>query len=97
MVSEPQFAFYEKVCVQSDDGSRLIGYVMGRCQDDELSWHYAVQIVGSPTCCMYRENELKSTGEIGCREDFYDGSSIRVTVNEEGEGNPATDQEGNLE
>jgi hypothetical protein len=92
MDNTAKFQFYEKVLLPSTEGSVATGFVMGRCQDDNRRWHYSVHVVGTATSCMYCEDDLVSTGEVGSREDFYDGSSIRVTVNGRGEGALATDK-----
>ncbi len=93
MLGEPKFTFYEKVRIQTGNYSQLIGSVMGRSQDDDHNWHYSVQIEGKVSSCMFRESELESIGVVGSREDFYDGSSLRVVVNDRGEGNPVDDAE----
>ncbi len=66
-----------------------------RCEDDEHNWHDSVHIEGETTSAMYHESELESTGEVGSREDFYDGDSLRVRFNGNGEGHFAEDTENN--
>ena len=89
MANKPMFSFYERVHVRTNDGSLLTGSIMGRCENDDQKWHYSVKLDGKPTSSMFPEDELESTGVIDSREDFYDGSSVRVIVDEGGEGNPA--------
>lgn len=95
MKNTPKFSFYERVRIAAGNRTPLVGFVMGRCEDDEHNWHYSVQLEGKTTNTMFRESELESTGEVGSREDFYDGNSLRVRVNDSGEGHFAEDTENN--
>ncbi len=83
--SKPAFAFYDVVEVIG--GRRNIaslvgrrGAVLGMAQSDDGQWSYAVQMLDDGDGWTIPEAELKATGEAMCREDFYDGSSIKVEV-----------------
>jgi hypothetical protein len=88
----PRFQFYEEVRVQTSDPLKshvngALGAVVGRTEtEDNTSWYYAVDLHQiSEGWCFY-ENELESTGRIFNREDYYDGTSIRVQVDQQGLG-----------
>jgi hypothetical protein len=94
----PRFDFYEVVQVASEAGPKIslkgqTGAVLGRAQsDDGMSWTYAVRIDSTGICWSFDEDELLPTGLKRKREDFYDGSSIRVIVDEKGRGHTAREQ-----
>ena len=90
----PRFDFYEIVQLNSDEIGRKArlngetGVVLGRAlSDDGLSWSYAVHVDSTGICWSFNEDELRPTGCHAKKEDFYDGTSIRVIVNEKGRGN----------
>jgi hypothetical protein len=90
-VVQPQFEFYEKVRVDSLAKESVqvhgeLGVVLGRVQNDDGLWYYTVHIYATDACWCFFEHELVSTGEVAKREEFFDGSSIRVHVDEHGEG-----------
>ena len=87
----PQFDFYEQVTIVGPRaathklrGQR--GYVLGRAADEHGRWSYAILVESQEKTWQFAEKELRSTGHFGRREDFYDGSSIRVRVNSDGAG-----------
>lgn len=86
--SAPRFEFYEKVRVVCADNSlnREVGAVLGRSQDEKGGWHYAVAFCSEDKCVMFAEEDLAATGEFTERQEFYDGSSLRVFVDEHGRG-----------
>jgi Immunity protein 31 len=90
--SNPRYEFYEVVQVISQDESKAklngqTGAVLGRAQaDDGKSWSYAVAIDSTEIVWSFDEDELLPTGLVRKREDYYDGSSVRVIVDEEGRG-----------
>jgi hypothetical protein len=88
-----KFDFFEEVRVRNAEPPQehLIGYVgvvLGRtATDDESTWYYGVTIpVDSQTVSCFFESQLESTGRKYRREDFYDGTSVRVRVDEHGAG-----------
>ncbi|ETX06705.1 Imm31 family immunity protein [Candidatus Entotheonella palauensis] len=87
-----KFQFYEVVKVVSakpelSEISGLTGVIMGMSENEDGHFGYAVSIfdVDEGWCAM--EEDLISMGTYMRREDFYDGSSVRVRVDPEtGEG-----------
>jgi hypothetical protein len=80
-----KFDFYEKVRCISDEPAMLHlagkkAAVLGRAQNDDGLWSYAIHVYGEPHCYTCAEYELESTGEFARREDFYSGESIRVSL-----------------
>ena len=88
---KPRFQFYEIVRVASSDpelteihGER--GAILGVSENDNGTFGYAVFIYRDEICWDLAEGELEATGEFSRREEFYDGTSIRVRVDEQGRG-----------
>ena len=84
MSDEPQFDFYEKVRVTSGNSelaeiNGMLSAVLGRAQNDDGSWGYAIHVYDRPTTYSVAESDLTSTGEHAQRSDFYSGDSIRVS------------------
>lgn len=84
MSAEAKFAFYEMVrCISGDPAkANIVGKlaaVLGRAQNDDGLWSYAIHVYGEPNCYSVFESELEGTGEFARREDFYPGVSIRVS------------------
>jgi len=82
MTSSP-FAFNEVVVVQfSRPELREIagkrGVILGMAEDAG-QWSYSVSVESSGICWSVGASDIKSTGEVRRREEFYDGSSIRVS------------------
>jgi hypothetical protein len=93
----PRFAFFEKVRLDSPAATKAavqgqIGAVLGRAQGDDGTWHYAVHIYATGICWSCSEHELSPTGEHADRADFYDGTSVRVRVDETGRGSRVSDE-----
>jgi hypothetical protein len=93
----PQYEFYEKVRVASQacDKAKVnaqTGAVLGRVQTEDGTWYYTVYIYSTKTSWCFFEHELSPTGEKASREDFYDGSSVRVTVDEQGRGSIVSEE-----
>ncbi len=90
-MTEPKFQFYEYVRVVSDDpalaevnGER--GAILGRSEDEDGGFGYAVLIGRDGICWSVDEADLQATGEFGTRADFYDDEPVRVHVDESGRG-----------
>lgn len=95
--TNPRYEFYEKVRVTSQAGDKVkvngqIGAVLGRVQMADRNWYYTVHIYSTDTSWCFFEHELSPTGEQASREDFYDGSSVRVKVDEQGRGSIVSDE-----
>lgn len=81
-----KFDFYEVVSV--GDSSALPsqlwgeeGVVLGRSQNQEGGWEYAVQIFAdNDECWQLEETVLNTTGRKMKRSDLYNGDSIRIIV-----------------
>jgi hypothetical protein len=88
----PQFDFFEKVRIVTSGSAKAalngeIGTVLGRTlADDAASWFYGISVESDGKVWSFSENELTSTGEFSSQEDFFDGSSLRVRVDENGRG-----------
>jgi hypothetical protein len=101
-MSQPKFTFYEKVRVCTSDPKKFhlngeIGVILGMAEtEDENSWYYVLAIRSEKYCRCFYEHELEPTGEYAKREDFYDGTSIRVQVDERGRGSIMKPDETNV-
>lgn len=87
----PKFQFYGKVRVASNNPELAeiggeIGAILGIAENDDGSFGYAVFIYRDEICLNIAEDDLEATGEFDRRETFYDDSSIRVRVDELGQG-----------
>ena len=98
----PKFGFYEMVKVQTPDPKKShlngeIGAVLGRTdtEDHPDPYLYGVSIDSLGRVWAFFESELEPTGQWARREDYYDGSSVRVQVDERGRGTvvPTEDKE----
>jgi len=87
----PKFDFYQEVLVISASPEKSgqigrIGVILGRTEtEDQCSWYYAVQFAGDDGWCFF-ECELEATGRAFSKEDFFDGSTVRVRVDDCGRG-----------
>jgi hypothetical protein len=77
------FAFYEEVTVKSgraglEEIAGESGAVLG-ASGDGGSWSYAVLIYSKGITWSVGEEDIVSTGRIRTREEFYDGTVIRVS------------------
>jgi hypothetical protein len=91
----PRFDFYEVVQVISEEAklNGQAGTILGRTQtDDGKSWSYSVCLDSTRTCSTFSEDGLMATGLKKKKEDFYNGPSIRVIVDEQGRGRTAPQQ-----
>jgi hypothetical protein len=92
MNKDSQFDFYEVVYIATQrpslrDVQGCRGAILGKSQSDEGDWSYAVHIFDANECWNIVEVDLTSAGEKLTREDFYDGSSARVKIDQRsGEG-----------
>jgi len=88
----PQFQFYEHVRVTTPVSGKAHlggenGVVLGRTETEgKDGWLYAVALNATRETWSFFENELQSLGKTSNREDLYDGSSVRVSVDEHGRG-----------
>ena len=86
MAEQPKYKFYEKVLVTSNEAtlqdiSGETGAVLGISQSSGGEWGYAVHIYRDKEVWDIMEEHLEPTGEMDCRETFYDGASMRVSNN----------------
>lgn len=87
------YKFYEVVKVVSNNSalSEINDHeaaVLGMVENDNGKWCYSVHLLDSGESWDVMENDLKSTGRMMLREDFYDGDSVTVGVDPlTGEGN----------
>ena len=75
MVSKAKFDFYERViitkCTHEDrDCVGITGNIIGKAEE-EGKWSYAVQLVDEETTRFFAEGEMKSTGIVDSRDQFY--------------------------
>ena len=94
---QPPFDFYEhaRILATQTGNSHLngrCGIVVGRTRTAAGdSWYYAVDLDGESGVWCFYEQELEATGQRYTREDLYDGSTIRVKVDEQGRGHVSTE------
>jgi hypothetical protein len=78
--------FFAEVKIHSNDAALseldgAIGVVLGRSQNEETgAWGYAVYIEGHDDVWDVPSEALQPTGRMRSREDFYDGTSLKVRV-----------------
>ena len=82
MKSSP-FAFYEEVTVKPGRAglgeiAGELGAVLGSSEDGG-SWNYSVLIYSKGITWSVGEEDIVSSGRIRTREEFYDGTVIRVS------------------
>ena len=84
----PSFEFYEVVRIEPRSGADTeleqmrgrIGAVLDKqSEDGEQPTGYAVSIDGLDECWCFAPEDLVATGRRRRREDYHDGSSIRVS------------------
>jgi hypothetical protein len=85
MSADTAFDFYEVVTISSIDpqlqdivGNE--GVVLGRAESSDGSWTYAIKVSNVKEVWMVPHDALGATGRKLSREDFYDGSSLKVSV-----------------
>jgi hypothetical protein len=88
-MADPRFTFYEIVRVRNTPKNRscriagLEGAIMGITPPDEIEegqeLAYSVFIDAVDSSWALNESELEPTGRKARREDFHDGTSIRVS------------------
>lgn len=83
-MAEPKFAFYEKVRVQTAnpniaDLNGMLAAVLGRAQNDDETWGYAIHVYERSTTYSVAESELVTTSEHAKRGDFYAGAPTPVS------------------
>lgn len=89
-MADPIFDFYEEVRIKSLDQAKShlngqIGVILGRTPRNDASSHsYGVALNNGKEAWCFFEDELESTGRIFRREDFYDGTVVKVHVDEHG-------------
>jgi hypothetical protein len=91
-VKESPFQFYEIVRIREglpgmQKYGGLEGAILGMAQEADGSWGYAVSLYSDGFTYDVTDREIESTGRMDRRESFYDGTSVRVSVDSEtGEG-----------
>lgn len=80
-----EYAFYEVVRVVSTSPDKqkirgLEGAILGKSKNDKGEWGYAVYIYELSECWDLMHDELEDTGKMDQRENFYDGTRVKVTV-----------------
>ena len=89
---DARFDLYEHVRISSPESSHSdlagrYGVVLGRTETSEGdSWYYTIIVDGEAEAWCLFEWELEATGRQFARGDFYDGSSLRVKVDESSKG-----------
>jgi len=84
--------FFEVVTVCTDRPALagvngLEGAILGMAEEDDGSWSYGVYLLDKEEVWDFMADEVKPAGRKMKREDFYDGTSVTVTVDPEtGEG-----------
>ena len=87
-----KFEFFEVVRIEATpaDFEHLqgkTGPILGKAEGDDGRWIYSVYLEDDGGAFSMNEDDLSSTGRFVKREDIYDGTSIRVSVDPEtGEG-----------
>jgi hypothetical protein len=86
-MDKSKFDFYEEVKITStlpskQEVSGEVSAVLGKAQNDNGDWSYAVWVYRDSICWSMDEHELESTGEFDKEETFYSGNSVRVRVDE---------------
>ncbi len=87
-----KFDFYEKVIINSENpnlkkiNGELCAVIGKVFWTEKNKWLYSIHLYNSDEGWDVSEEDLVSTGEFDKRESFYSGESIRVKVNEKGEG-----------
>ncbi len=89
-MAESKFDFYENVKVVTKDPSleKINGrksVILGKTLTEDGEWYYAIGISGENGWCAM-EYDLISLGTFSNKEEFYSGESVKVHVNEDGEG-----------
>ncbi len=87
-----KFDFNEIVTVVPNMGKKSHlsdkrGYIVGKAENENHTWSYAVSLFDIENVWSFKEQELKSTGEFFKDSNQVKYGSIRVTVNDKGEGN----------
>jgi hypothetical protein len=91
-VNEARFQYYEIVRIREglpgkQELGGLEGAILGMSQEANGSWGYAVSLYSDGYTYHVTDCEIEPTGRMDRRESFYDGTSVRVSVDlETGEG-----------
>jgi len=88
-VSRPELEYFEVVRVEPRSDARpelealrgRVGAVLGISAEEGEPRAYAVCLDGMDGTWMIQASDLSSTGEVRQRQDYYDGTSLRVSVN----------------
>ena len=86
-MDEPRYALYEIVRLRDTAGNRSKGVagqegaVLGISRPEEGAAEpgYAVWLDEVGRCCWFEQRDVERTGRATRHEDFYDGTSIRVS------------------
>lgn len=84
MPESAKFDFYEMVRIfpaepRESEINGELGAIVGRAQDDDGIWSYAVYIYRDKECWSVDEADIHSTGEFDSPDSFKSGTSIRVS------------------
>ncbi|WP_194777290.1 Imm31 family immunity protein [Pararhodonellum marinum] len=89
----PPFDFYEIVVIKSNVLTRkhkisgMRSCILGKASDNYENWFYTVWLFENEKSWDLPSTCLEKTGDFMKREDFYDGTIIKVKVDpESGEG-----------
>jgi hypothetical protein len=69
--------------VKCDDYPDLVGgagYVLGMGDETSAPFSYGVLLDATDRVCCFHEEELRGTGEIAPRSQFYDDSAAPIRV-----------------
>lgn len=85
---DAKFQFYEivRVAVAPENHAHVYdmeGAILGRAQDDNGAWTYAVHLYDLGSVWNFKEEMLQPTGRMDKRETFYSGEHIKVIVDPE--------------
>ena len=79
-----KLSFYERVVVvQCDDDPAYIGmsgHVLGMGDEPEAEASYGVLLEATERVVCFNHDELRSTGEIAPRSQFYDDNATPIRV-----------------
>ena len=77
------FDFFEVVTVTRSQGPNLRGAratILGRSRSEDAAEFYAIRFDRGDEVFMVASEDLQATGQRRRRDEFYDGSSIGVSV-----------------
>jgi hypothetical protein len=79
-----KLSFYERVVVaQCEDDAAFVGkagHVLGVGEEGGQPVSYGVLLEGSSQVICFAEDELRGTGEIADRNQFYDAPTLKIRI-----------------